>query len=385
MRRRMIPLFLSLAMALACLAGCADNEIRSYTPTAAPSPTTDAGDDQTDQTQETVDRDYAAAYAAYDPDTLVVTIDGLPVTWHEYFYWLQSCLYTLDNYYGAVTDWDAACALDESMTYREFIQQYALDTLVQYRALESHANQMGVVLDEEDEASLEEQWQTDVETYGGGDEEAFLEYLDSLFVGQELYQYINQMTCQYYNCFEEMYGEMGEKLADEDVLAYAENAGCMKVKHILFSTVDDGGEPVSDEVKAEKLQQATDLIAQLQAAPELEAAFDEQMQALSEDPGTDYYPDGYCFVPGTMYQEFEDAAAALAPGEMSAEPVETDAGYHIILRLDLSPEDEELQSGASLRYLAALNMYDSNVGSWLEEADVTFEPAFETLDVAALF
>ena len=82
-------------------------------------------------------------------------------------------------------------------------------------------------------------------------------------MGEDLYQYINQMTCQYYNCFEEMYGETGEKLADEDVLAYAENAGCMKVKHILFSTVDDGGEPVSDEVKAEKLQQATDLIAQL--------------------------------------------------------------------------------------------------------------------------
>jgi parvulin-like peptidyl-prolyl isomerase len=388
MKRKLIPLLLALALALACLAGCAGTEIQTYTPTDAPSPTPADGE-ETPIPTETVAKDYTAAYEAFAPDTLVMTIDGLPVTWQEYFYWMYSNVYAIEYYYGEITDWDAACAFDETQTYREFVQNYALDTLVQYRALESHANEMGVTLTEEDEAQLQEQRQSDIDAYGGGDEAAFQEYLDSLYVGQDLYDYINRMTCIYYNCFAEMYGGEGEKLSEADILEYGESAGYMTVKHILISTVDDAGESVTDEVKAEKLQQAQDLIAELQAASDLETAFDTKMNELSEDPGLAYYPGGYCFTEGRMYQAFEDASKALEPGQMTAEPVETTAGYHIILRLPLTPDDlVEYQSETEqtdLRYLAAVNMFDSNVGSWLDEAQVTYEPGFEDLNPAEIF
>lgn len=51
-----------------CLAGCGSTEIRSYS--GASTATT---------------RDMSKAYAAYDPDTLVMTLNGDKITWQEYF------------------------------------------------------------------------------------------------------------------------------------------------------------------------------------------------------------------------------------------------------------------------------------------------------------
>ena len=86
----------------------------------------------------------------------------------------------------------------------------------------------------------------------------------------------------------------------------------------------------------------------------------------SEDPGRQTNPDGYIFTPGTMVQEFESATEALKYGEISG-IVESDYGYHIILRKDLAqglelyPEEKAMFVEQHLSALINLSIFDSEI------------------------
>jgi hypothetical protein len=120
--------------------------------------------------------------------------------------------------------------------------------------------ELDVTLSDEDMTGLDEAWANAVETYGGGDESAFLDYLDSIFLPSETFKYINQATSQYYNCFEKMYGEKGSLCTDEEVMEYSQNKGYVAAKHILLSTIDDAGDPLPEETIAEKKALAEELL-----------------------------------------------------------------------------------------------------------------------------
>lgn len=70
------------------------------------------------------------------------------------------------------------------------------------------------------------------------------------------------------------------------------------------------------------------------------ADFDAAIREYNTDPGMEQNPDGYVFTKGEMVAEFEEAAFALAVGEISA-PVQTTYGYHIIKREALPAMTED--------------------------------------------
>ena len=102
------------------------------------------------------------------------------------------------------------------------------------------------------------------------------------------------------------------------------------------------------------------------------------------------FPDGYLFLPEAMVQEFSDTTAALNIGEMSG-IVETDFGYHIILRLpvdyDVPIMTREGPSPGTFRQLAAANSFESTVLGWRDfiSQSIEFSSEYESIDLARIF
>ena len=93
--------------------------------------------------------------------------------------------------------------------------------------------------------------------------------------------------------------------------------------------------------KAEKLAQAEDILAQLQASDDKVNLFDKLMHEHSEDPGLESYPDGYDTFPGQMVPAFNDWCfdEARQPGDVTVIQSET-SGYSYVLLFEnrISPD-----------------------------------------------
>ena len=401
MKKKLLSLAAAAALLISCLSGCNDAGVRSYSGTTDSSVTSAVTSDSETSSSattsgdasvsETPTLDYDAAYAKYNPDDVVMTINGEDVKWSEFFYWLYSNVSSSESELGTI-DWSAENSSVSGMTNQEYFIANSEFLAKQYRAIEVNAAKLGVELTDEDEEYLEQMWQDEVDTYGDGDEEYFIEYLESLYLSKDMDDYFNRVSLMYSKAFEAIYGENGSGLSDEDTISYAEDAGYMHIKHILIKTVDDDGESISDEEKAEKKTIAEGLLTQLQAVADdhdaLVELFDQLCTENTEDEGISYYPDGYVFTEGQMVEEFEEASESLEEYQLS-DLVETQYGYHILIKLPLSPDDivEYYSDGQAydLRYLAAWNMYTATVESWFDEAEIVYSDEFKDLDLSQVF
>lgn len=167
---------------------------------------------------------------------------------------------------------------------------------------------------------------------------------------------------------------------EEELREYLDSQGLFYVKHILLKTTDDQNRPLSDDEIAGKKALADDLLAQLQAAEDMPAKFDELMNEYSEDPGVVTNPDGYVFSDSdSLVGGFREAALALDEGQLSG-IVETDYGYHIMLRLAFTDEMKE-----AYRTEMRQGELDDLMQQWTESVEITRAPALVALDVAAFF
>ncbi len=125
-----------------------------------------------------------------------------------------------------------------------------------------------------------------------------------------------------------------ENITDKEIEDYYNENYSEKisVRHILIKPEE------SDTDGKKALATAQDLIKQLKAVDKdkLEDKFIELAKEYSDD-GT--YENGGLyenFMKGEVVSEFWDASSALKDGEMTAEPVKTEYGYHVILRKSAS-------------------------------------------------
>lgn len=330
-------------------------------------------------------------------EDVVLTVDGNEVTWNEFMYWIetaQSELESYASYYGGISDWDSTCMFDSEKTNAEWCINRAKSTVTTVRTIEEKAEEMGIALDDEDEQLIAESVENYTATYCGEDatEADFAAYLEELHMSLDLFKYMTEVNLLYEKIFTEMYGENGEKLDAEAIAQYAEDNSYVTAAHILFMTVDENYEALSDSEIAEKEALAEEVYANLTA--DLEgisdneakyAKFKEYMNEYSEDTGLESYPDGYCFNSG-MVDEFDSATRALDEYSMS-EIVESDYGYHIIMRLPVTADSTVSSdySTTTMGIMAASEEFSATVQEWTEEVDVQWAGSYASYDFTALF
>ncbi len=191
---------------------------------------------------------------------------------------------------------------------------------------------------------------------------------------------LNKVSYAYQNLQETLYGEGGKNApTDESMDAYIAENDLLSAKHILLLTVDTGSQDAEtgeftklpDDVIAGKREQAEDLLAQLRESDDPAGLFDSLMNEYSEDSGLSSNPDGYVFSAGEMVPEFETATRVLEIGGIS-DIVESEYGYHIILRQD--PDTEELRSEWVTDQMNAM------LEGWVTGAVVETTDAYDTLN-----
>lgn len=130
---------------------------------------------------------------------------------------------------------------------------------------------------------------------------------------------------------------IGKQLTDEEIQDYYDEnySETMTVKHILIEVSDD----VSEE---DALNEAKDLINQLKEVKDDEDKLNETFKDLAYNHSSDstYATEGLIenFSKKDVVQEFWDASYELKDGEFTTEPVKTEYGYHIILKVSSSSQ-----------------------------------------------
>lgn len=127
--------------------------------------------------------------------------------------------------------------------------------------------------------------------------------------------------------------ELKPHVTDEDVKKYYddnpsrfEQPEMVRASHVLISTRDpETGKELSDDKKAAKRKLAEDVLKRARAGED----FAKLAKEYSEDPGSKDKGGEYIFPRKKMVPEFETAAFALKPNEVS-DIVTTQFGYHII-------------------------------------------------------
>lgn len=375
--KRLGALSLSLALTLTALSGCQNGASSSSS----------QGEEPIDLASVT---DPYLTTAGLSGDTVVARAGGADITAGSLLYWMA---YLVDSSIQDPSSMDTVWELDmgNGQTFEQGILDAALNNAALYALLPIQAQAEGISVSP-DLSQQVDNLMTSMETEAGS-----AELLDhSLWYNAltpELYTTLFEVNDLNSQLQEKLYGEGSAGYpTDDQVRSFAEGQGYYRAKHILLKTVDTNspltdengnptGEyaPLDEATVAEKKALAEDLLAQLQAAGDKEALFDQLMAQYSEDTASDGSlngADGYVASPGQMVAPFEEAAQALSDGEVSG-IVESVYGYHIILRLPLDPAD--FRSG----YIAQ-QMTDLRQG-WLDANPVETTEAFAQVDPPAFY
>ena len=375
--KRLGALSLSLALTLTALSGCQNGASSSSS----------QGEEPIDLASVT---DPYLTTAGLSGDTVVARAGGADITAGSLLYWMA---YLVDSSIQDPSSMDTVWELDmgNGQTFEQGILDAALNNAALYALLPIQAQAEGISVSP-DLSQQVSNLMTSMEAEAGS-----AELLDhSLWYNAltpELYTTLFEVNDLNSQLQEKLYGEGSSGYpTDDQVRSFAEGQGYYRAKHILLKTVDTNSpltdengnptgeyEPLDEATVAEKKALAEDLLAQLQAAGDKEALFDQLMAQYSEDTASDGSlngADGYVASPGQMVAPFEEAAQALSDGEVSG-IVESVYGYHIILRLPLDPAN--FRSG----YIAQ-QMTDLRQG-WLDANPVETTEAFAQVDPPAFY
>jgi len=277
-----------------------------------------------------------------------------------------------------------------------YSKEDALNEISSLKASVAKAKEQGIALTEEDASTIESQMEELAAQFGG--EEALLKEFENLGITKDQYKEIMRLSLIVDHLNEQLV-DLGlfKEVTDDEVLAFYD-ANFLRAQHILFATLDENSQQISEEEIKNKKAQAEDVAKKIS-----EGAKFEDLVSLSEDPGLESSPNGYTFVNSAaqsvasnelmlayfqqagipvMVEAFEKGTAALDVNEVSG-VIESDYGYHIIKRYDLHGDGNEYEE---MKYYigGVLNniKYTELVESWKSEMKQKTNKYYEALEVS---
>lgn len=374
--KRVLCLLTALTLSVGMLTGCGKKE------TETPAPETEVPVEKVDLNAIT---DLFAYTAGIDGDTVVGQVGEYDITAESLLYWLNyNVEYMMKTSGTGVIPWDSEYAPGE--TVADSMLASAMEMAAYYRLVPEMAKEQGFVVEESIAAELDDYIAQLKEVLG--DDKLVDYYLWMSLLSREAFKEIYKTGNLEIQLEESYFGEGADGYpTDAEVLTFAEETlGYYRAKHILLLTKDMSVQPgvqedgsygypsLEESVVAEKKAQAEDIKKQLDSAADPVALFDQLMQEHSEDSGLAMNPDGYTTYKGQMVKAFEETALSLKDGEIS-DVVESEYGYHIILRLPLDPADYREQMVT--RRMGEMSQ------KWVDEQGVTTNEVYDSIDVPA--
>ena len=308
-----------------------------------------------------------------------ITLNGASVSMEAANFYTYIMKSQYEAYYGTQI-WDME--IEEGVTFGDSLKEMVNDALVQMLILNSKAEEYGVSLTSEDKTEIAE-YIDNFKANVGEDvmkEEGITEAVIEEVVG------MNNIARHVYDA---MMLDEEVKLSDEDKA----NAACIRVQHILITTMDtvkedaDGNkvDMTEDEAAAYKAQQKTlaeSVLAKAKNGEDFQKLADEY---TAENAGFEFAFNntGYDPVNGTsMVEEFYTASWELGEGEISG-LVETQYGYHIIKCVSLNDETATnaaiTQMENELKYISL----DERLLQMTEEAEYTVSDSWKEYKIVS--
>ena len=378
--KRFGALALALVMTLTALTGCGGISAGPDGSSASGSGSASGSASQVEPMDLSQITDPYLAVSGLAGDETLARLGETAITAADYLYWLDWVIENyLDQFGGQMTTlpWDVQMT-DDGLTFGQYMLDQATEIAVFHTMLRELARQEGLTPDPSVAADMDMQY-ADMVVQAGSDESQVIYTFWGNMLTKDLLIKLNENNDLYDQLQELYFGEdSGSYPTDAEVNAYLDENGYFHVKHILLMTIDqDTSEPLEEEAIAQKKATADDLLAQLQASEDPITLFDQLMNQHSEDGGLLLNPEGYIFsASDSLVGGFREAALELSVGEIS-DVVETDYGYHIMLRLPIDP--------AEYRAACISSLLREKIDQERDRLGLEKTAAFDTLDVSSFW
>ncbi len=260
------------------------------------------------------------------PGTML-TVNGTPVSFEDYrYYYISNKNQFIANNYDESyfeSDYDGAKA--------KALKDQTEQNITMFRALLDYAAANNITLTDEEKAEITTALADQKAQEGDGFAELLVQ---NGYTDEAMYIRLSEeqrLASKAYNAMLEEYKGDAEKELKDTMLT---------AKHILLMFDSEAEDPEQNE--KDVLEASEAMYKEITESDDPAKTFDEMMNEYSMDTGLEANPDGYTFGPGEMVPEFENGTKALKEGEIS-EPIRSDWGYHIIMRLPLDETQMESQ------------------------------------------
>ena len=262
-------------------------------------------------------------------------------------------------------------------------KEMAANQVIFMQTVLGKAAALGVELTKEDRDQLKSYKKENIDAAGGT--AAYEKALKESGMTDTLFDKISEFSFLYDKLSKVLYSEGGSEEPSAAEIKDFFDQNYVTVTHILKKTTDANGNPLSEDIIAKKRTDAEAILDKIKKGADFLALVktDNEDTGLTESNGYKYTFTYAALNPqNAMVSEFEDASFALDVGGVSG-IVETEYGYHIIMRLQNDVTYLE-KNRSDVVSIMADGLYAELIQTWMDKMSVTYTDEYDKVTLSNL-